>query len=89
MACQWPAETGLPLSRWSGPELADEIVARGIAWAISSSTVRRILAADALKPWQHQSWIFIRPPTSPPGPPRCSACTPASSAVSRSVPTST
>ncbi|MEU0157153.1 hypothetical protein, partial [Micromonospora fulviviridis] len=21
-----------------------------------------ILAADALKPWQHQSWIFIRDP---------------------------
>jgi transposase len=62
MACQLPAETGLPLSRWSGPELADEIVARGIAWAISPSTVRRILAADALKPWQHQSWIFIRAP---------------------------
>lgn len=62
MACQLPAETGLPLSRWSGPELAGEIVARGIAWAISPSTVRRILAADALKPWQHQSWIFIRDP---------------------------
>ena len=62
MACQLPAETGLPLSRFSGPDLADEIVARGIAWAISPSTVRRILAADALKPWQHQSWIFIRDP---------------------------
>jgi hypothetical protein len=24
--------------------------------------VRRILAADTLKPWQHQSWIFIRDP---------------------------
>lgn len=62
MACQLPAETGLPLSRWSGPDLAGEIIARGIAWAISPSTVRRILAADALKPWQHQSWIFIRDP---------------------------
>ena len=62
VACQLPAETGLPLSRWSGPDLAGEIVARGIAWAISPSTVRRILAADALKPWQHQSWIFIRDP---------------------------
>ncbi|MCA1835441.1 MAG: IS630 family transposase [Actinobacteria bacterium] len=62
MACQLPAETGLPLSRWSGPELAEEIVARGISWAISPSTVRRILATDALKPWQHQSWIFIRDP---------------------------
>ena len=62
LACQLPAETGVPLSRWSCPELAGEVVARGIAPAISASTIRRILAADALKPWQHQSWIFIRDP---------------------------
>jgi transposase len=62
MACQLPAETETPLSKWSGPELAAEVVARGIAWAISPATIRRILAADALKPWRHQSWIFIRDP---------------------------
>ena len=62
LACQLPAETGVPLSTWTGPELAREIVARGICPAISATTVRRILAADALKPWQHQSWIFIRDP---------------------------
>jgi transposase len=62
LACQLPAETGLPLSRWSCPDLAGEAVDRGIAPAISASTIRRILAADALKPWQYQSWIFIRDP---------------------------
>ena len=62
MACQLPAETGLPLSRWSCPDLAGEVVDRGIIAAISASTIRRILAADALKPWQYQSWIFIRDP---------------------------
>jgi transposase len=62
LACQLPAETGVALSRWSCPDLAGEIVARGITPAISASTVRRILAADAIKPWQHQSWIFIRDP---------------------------
>jgi transposase len=62
MACQLPAETGLPLSRWSCPELAGEVVDRGIAPAISAATIRRILAAEALKPWQYQSWIFIRDP---------------------------
>jgi hypothetical protein len=62
LACQLPAETGVPLSRWSCPDLAGEVVAQGIAAAISASTIRRILAADALKPWQHQSWIFIRDP---------------------------
>jgi len=62
MACQLPAETGLPLSRWSCPDLAGEVVDRGIIAAISASTIRRILAADALKHWQYQSWIFIRDP---------------------------
>jgi transposase len=62
LACQLPAETGAPLSRWSCPELAREAVARGIAESISASTVRRWPAADALKPWQHRSWIFIRDP---------------------------
>ena len=62
LACQLPAETGVPLSRWSCPDLAGEVVARGIAPAMSASTIRRTLAQDALKPWQHQSWIFIRDP---------------------------
>jgi hypothetical protein len=29
---------------------------------VSASTVRRWLAEDALKPWQHHSWIFITDP---------------------------
>jgi transposase len=62
LACQLPAESGVALSRWSCPDLAGEVISRGITAAISPSTVRRILAADAIKPWQHQSWIFIRDP---------------------------
>ncbi|MFB9579549.1 IS630 family transposase [Streptomyces yanii] len=62
LACQLPAESGTPLSRWSSPELAREVVARAIAGAISASTVRRWLKQDALKPWQYQSWIFITDP---------------------------
>jgi len=60
LACQLPAETGVPLSRWSSGDLAAEVIGRGIAEAISASTVRRILASDTLKPWQYQSWVFIR-----------------------------
>jgi hypothetical protein len=30
--------------------------------AVSASTVRRWLAAGALKPWQHRSWISVRDP---------------------------
>jgi Homeodomain-like domain/DDE superfamily endonuclease len=62
LACQLPAETGTPLSTWSCPDLATEVVNRGIIPAISASTIRRILVRDTLKPWQHQSWIFIRDP---------------------------
>ncbi len=29
---------------------------------VSASTVRRWLTDDALKPWQHRSWISIRDP---------------------------
>jgi transposase len=62
LACQLPAETGVPLARWSCPELAREVVARAIAGSISASTVRRWLADDVLKPWQQRSWIFITDP---------------------------
>jgi hypothetical protein len=37
-------------------------VTRSITDAISASTVRRWLAADAIKPWQYRSWIFPRDP---------------------------
>jgi transposase len=62
LACELPAETGVPLSRWSAPELAVEAVARGVVESISASAVRRWLAADALKPWQYRSWIYPRDP---------------------------
>jgi transposase len=61
LACALPAESGVPLSKWSGPDLARELAARcGIA--VSASTIRRWLARDALKPWQHRSWISVRDP---------------------------
>ncbi|MEV0472841.1 IS630 family transposase [Streptomyces prunicolor] len=62
LSCQLPVETGVPLSRWSCPELAAELTARGITDTVSASTVRRWLREDALKPWQYRSWIFIRDP---------------------------
>jgi transposase len=62
LACTLPAETGAPLSRWSSTDLASEVITRGIAATISAATVRRWLAADAIKPWQHRSWIFPRDP---------------------------
>jgi hypothetical protein len=62
MACALPAENGVPLARWSAAELAREAVTRGIVEQISGVTVWRWLSADAIKPWQHRSWIFPRDP---------------------------
>ena len=62
LACQPPADSGLPLARWSGPDLAAQAVTDGICDSISASTVRRWLREDAIKPWQYQSWIFISDP---------------------------
>jgi transposase len=62
LACELPADRGVPLSRWSAAELAGEAVFAGIVEDISGSTVARWLAADAIKPWRHRSWIFPRDP---------------------------
>jgi len=62
IACELPATRGMPLSRWSSFELACEAIAAGVVEDISVSTIRRWLAADAVKPWQYRSWIAPRAP---------------------------
>jgi len=62
MACEPPTQREVPLSRWSSVELAAQAVAEGLVVAVSASTVRRWLHEDAIKPWQHRSWIFPRDP---------------------------
>ena len=62
LACTPPAERDVPLARWSSAELAVEAVNHGMVTTISSASVRRFLARDAIKPWQHRSWIFPRDP---------------------------
>ena len=62
LACELPAESDVPLARWSYTELAAEAVTRGVVQTISPSTVGRWLRADAIRPWRHRSWIFPRDP---------------------------
>ncbi len=62
IACELPADRGIPLSRFSHADLAAEAVTAGVVEDISTSTVRRWLRADAIRPWRHQSWIFPRDP---------------------------
>jgi len=62
LACTLPAETGLPLSRFSHGELAAEATGRGLVEAVSASSVRRILHRAPIKPWLCRSWIHPRDP---------------------------
>ena len=62
LACELPANSDVPLAKWSCPDLAVEAARRGVVESVSASTVRRWLDADALKPWQHRSWISPRDP---------------------------
>src|SRR3954469_11299018 len=66
LACALPAETGVPLSRWSAAELAAEAVTRGLVLTVSASTVGRWLAADAIRPWPYHSLICGRRDMSAP-----------------------
>jgi hypothetical protein len=44
LACEVPAESGLPISHWTPPELAREAIKRGIVDSISPRQVDRFLA---------------------------------------------
>ena len=64
LACELPAKADKPqpLARWQCPDLARTAVESGIVAAISGTTIWRWLSSDAIKPWQHRSWIFPRDP---------------------------
>jgi hypothetical protein len=61
-ACELPATYDVPLSRWSVSELGHEVRQSGLVASVSDSTVWRWLHADAIRPWQHRTWIFPRDP---------------------------
>jgi transposase len=62
LACQLPAATGVPLSRWTGPDLLAELIQAAPQEKLSVSSVLRILAEHPVKPWQYRSWISVRDP---------------------------
>ena len=61
IACELPRDLGVPLSRFSRAELHRLVIERAVCEA-SASTIARWLAEDAIRPWQHRSWIFPRDP---------------------------
>jgi len=62
IACELPARLGLPLPRLSTADIVREAQRSGIVATISDKTVWRWLHDDAIRPWQHRSWIFPRDP---------------------------
>ena len=62
LACELPAQRGVPLARWALTDLQQAVVAQGLVAQISGATLWRWLSQDALRPWRHRSWIFPRDP---------------------------
>jgi DDE superfamily endonuclease len=62
LACELPATRGLPLSRFSCSDIVREAQQCGIVARISDTTVWRWLHEDAIRPWQHRTWLFPRDP---------------------------
>jgi hypothetical protein len=62
LACELPSRLGVPLSRMHVPDIAAEVVARGITADISGATIWRWLSEDAIRPWRSRSWILPRLP---------------------------
>ena len=62
IACELPKERDQPLSRYSREDLVRQVIGRGLVAKISGRTIWRWLDEDAIRPWQHRSWIFPRDP---------------------------
>ena len=57
VACEPADQSGRPIDEWTGRELADELVQRGIVASISASQVNRYLAAAELQPHRSKYWL--------------------------------
>jgi transposase len=56
-ACEPPEKSGRPIEEWTGRELADELVGRGVVESISASQVNRYLAEADLQPHRSKYWL--------------------------------
>lgn len=57
VACEPPSRSGRPIDEWTGRELADELVGRGIVSCISTSQVNRYLGEAELQPHRSKYWL--------------------------------
>jgi transposase len=57
LACEPPEKSGRPITHWTGAELADEAIQRGIVESISASQVNRYLREAELQPHKSRYWL--------------------------------
>jgi transposase len=57
VACEPADQSGRPIDEWTGRELADELIHRGMVSSISTSQVNRYLAEAALQPHRRKYWL--------------------------------
>jgi transposase len=57
VACEPPEKSGRPITHWTGQELADEVVKRGVVEAISASQINRYLREVELQPHRSRYWL--------------------------------
>ncbi|MGH9920651.1 MAG: IS630 family transposase [Nitrososphaerales archaeon] len=62
IACELPADRGLPLSRFSLSEIHAELRKERLTPLPSRSTLWRVLHQDGIRPWLYRSWIHKRAP---------------------------
>lgn len=62
MACELPAERGVPLGQWDCAEIARQLIDEMIVPSISRETVRRVLRKHDLRPWRWHAWLSRRVP---------------------------
>jgi transposase len=57
VACEPPEKSGRPITHWTGQELADEVVKRGVVEAVSASQINRYLREVELQPHRSRYWL--------------------------------
>lgn len=58
-----PSRLRVPLRRLYVPDICQAAIGRGVVAELSGSPIWRWLSEEAVKPWWHRSWIFLRNPT--------------------------
>ena len=86
LACALPAETGVPLSRWSCPELARELATRLPGRGLGVHGAPLAGRTTRSSPGSTGPGSPSATPTSRPRPPACWTCTPGSGTANRWAP---